>query len=206
MRGRSPGHPWLLLSVALWLSVALKLALVGLLAFGAFSGLQQFEGKAFFWRLLTYPVAAFAVPILWALFARRSRFPFVSDVLLTLPFLVDTAGNSLDLYDTVVWWDDANHFVNWALLSGAVAALAVRNRMTTLQSLAFVVGFGAVTAILWEIAEYFAFIRRSPELSTAYVDTLGDLGLGLLGSALAGVAAAILSGRRRSPPFPPETK
>ena len=32
------------------------------------------------------------------------------------PFLVDVTGNSLDLYDTVVWWDDVNHFVNWLLL------------------------------------------------------------------------------------------
>ncbi|MEP6892924.1 MAG: hypothetical protein ABI927_03995 [Gaiellaceae bacterium] len=51
------------------------------------------------------------------------------------------------------------------------------------------VGFGAVTAILWEIGEYFAFIRHSSELSTAYTDTLGDLSLGLLGSV---TAAALL--------------
>ncbi len=46
--------------------------------------------------------------------------PFASDILLTLPFLIDTAGNALDLYDAVQWWDDANHLVNWALLSGAL--------------------------------------------------------------------------------------
>ena len=91
-----------------------------------------------------------------------------------MPFLIDTTGNALDLYDTVWWWDDANHFVNWALLSGAVAALAWRIRIGSWQALAYVVGFGAVTAILWEFAEYFAFIRNSPELATAYTDTLGD--------------------------------
>ena len=180
------------MSRSLWLSVALKIALIALLAFGAFSGLQQFEGKAFFWRLVTYPVGAFAVPVVWALCARRSRYPAVSDVLLTLPFLIDTAGNALDLYDTVVWWDDANHVVNWGLLSGAIAALAVRNRMGVLESLAVVLAFGSVTAILWEIAEYFAFIRVSDELATAYADTLGDLGLGLTGSIVAAVAASWL--------------
>ena len=51
------------------------------------------------------------------------------------------------------------------------------------------VGFGAVTAILWEFAEYFTFIRDSPEERTAYTDTLGDLALGLTGSVL---AAAIM--------------
>ena len=45
-------HPALI-----WADVALKAVLIGLLAFGAFSGLQQFEGKAFAWRLATYMVA-----------------------------------------------------------------------------------------------------------------------------------------------------
>ena len=183
------------MSPSLWIAVAIKVALIGLLAFGAFSGLQQFEGKAFLWRLITYPVGAFAVPVIWAIFARRSPFPYVADILLTLPFLVDTVGNSLDLYDTVEWWDDANHFVNWALLSGAIAALCVRNRYGARETLGLVVGFGAVTAILWEIAEYFAFIRSSSELATAYTDTLGDLGLGLAGSVFVGLIAVVLSGR-----------
>ena len=183
------------MSPSLWIAVAIKVALIGLLAFGAFSGLQQFEGKAFLWRLITYPVGAFAVPVIWAIFGRRSPFPYVADILLTLPFLVDTVGNSLDLYDTVEWWDDANHFVNWALLSGAIAALCVRNRYGARETLGLVVGFGAVTAILWEIAEYFAFIRSSSELATAYTDTLGDLSLGLAGSIFVGLIAAVLPGR-----------
>ena len=99
----------------------------------AFSGLQQFEGKVFLWRLATYPVAALTVPVAWAVFARMPRlrragrlsstgypagrerwqsYPYPADILLTLPFLIDTAGNSLDLYDTVCWGDDANHLVN----------------------------------------------------------------------------------------------
>ncbi len=84
------------------------------------------------------------------------------------------------------------------LLSGAIGALAWRNRIGSGTTFAFVVGFGAVTAILWEIAEYFAFIRNSSELATAYTDTLGDMALGLTGSALAGIAAALVSGRHRA--------
>ena len=144
-----------------WPNLALKVLLICLLAFGAFSGLQQFEGKAFFFRLITYPVAAFVVPIVWTAWGRRTAYPYATDVLLTLPFLIDTAGNALDLYDTLWWWDDANHLVNWMLLSGAIGALAWRNRIGSGATFAFVVGFGAVAAILWEIAEYFAFIRNS---------------------------------------------
>ncbi len=56
------------------------------------------------------------------------------------------------------------------------------------------IGFGATTAILWELMEYFTFIRNSPELATAYTDTLGDLGLGLAGSVTAS-ALIILADR-----------
>ena len=180
-------------SPALWLTFAVKAALICLLVFGAFSGLQQFEGKAFLWRLIIYPVAAFVVPIVSAVTRRRTSYPYAVDILLTLPFLIDTVGNTLDLYDTIWWWDDANHLVNWALLSGAIGALAWRNHISAWRTLAFVVGFGATTAIVWEIAEYIAFIRNSSELDTAYLDTLGDLTLGLTGSIVAGVASALAS-------------
>ena len=177
---------------AFWLTLVVKVALVCLLMFGAFSGLQQFEGKAFLWRLITYPVAAFVVPLAWGMIDKRGgSYPYTVDILLTLPFLIDTVGNTLDLYGTIWWWDDANHLVNWTLLSGAIGALAWRNRVRTWETLAYVVGFGTTTAVLWEIAEYVAFIRDSPEIATAYTDTLGDLSFGVAGSVLSGVAAAL---------------
>ncbi len=177
---------------AFWINFAVKAVLICLLVFGAFSGLQQFEGKAFLWRLVTYPVAAFVVPIAWFAVSRRGRYPYSADILLALPFLIDTVGNTLDLYDTIWWWDDANHLVNWSLLSGAIGALAWRSQTGAWRTMAYVVGFGATTAILWEIAEYVAFIRNSAELATAYVDTLGDLALGLTGSIVAGAVAALV--------------
>jgi hypothetical protein len=48
-------------------------------------------------------------------------------------------------------------------------------------------GFGATAAVAWELGEYVTFVRNSPELQTAYTDTLGDLGLGTLGALLAGL-------------------
>ena len=55
-----------------------------------------------------------------------------------------------------------------------------------------------MTAILWEIGEYFAFIRNSSELSTAYTDTLGDMALGLSGSALTATIAVLVLRRSSS--------
>ena len=183
---------------AFWLNIAVKTSLVLLLAFGTFSGLERFAGKAFGWRLLGYSVAAFIVPAIWAARGRRSIYPYASDILFVLPFLIDTIGNALDLYDTIDWWDDANHFVNWALLSGALAAALARTRIRGPELFGLVVGFGGVTAILWEIGEYFAFIRNSSELSTAYTDTLGDMALGLSGSTLTAALAVLVLGRRSS--------
>ena len=62
------------------------------------------------------------------------------------------------------------------------------------------IGFGGVTAVLWEFAEYFTFIRNSPELEAAYEDTLGDLALGLGGSIVAALVTVTLvcPGRREA--------
>jgi hypothetical protein len=176
---------------ALWQGIVVKAALVGVLAFGAFSGAQQFEGKAFAWRLVTYPVAGLIVPAGWWLAGKPRPYPHAADILLVLPFLIDVAGNALDLYDTIDWWDDANHFVNWGLLSGAFGVVLRRLTLGRWVVFGLVVGFGAATAILWELAEYVAFIRNSSELDTAYTDTLGDLLLGLSGSVVAGVVSTI---------------
>jgi len=183
---------------ALWLDVAVKLSPVLLLAFGAFSGLERFAGKAFGWRLVGYSIAALVVPAIWAARGRRLPYPFAVDTLFVLPFLIDTIGNALNLYDTIDWWDDANHFVNWALLSGAIAVALLRTHVKRTELFSLVVGFGGVTAILWELGEYFAFIRNSPELATAYTDTPGDLSLGLSGSTLTAAIAVVALGRPRS--------
>ena len=81
-----------------WLNLALKAALVGLLLFAVFSGAEQFEGKAMEGRALTYPLAAVVVPLVWLLWGRRRgwEYPYTIDILVVLPFLIDTLGNALD--------------------------------------------------------------------------------------------------------------
>ena len=85
-------------------------------------GIERFADKAFGARLIAYPVLMLLTPAIWWLVRRgRSREggerpPYVAFALIMLPFLVDVTGNSLDLYDTVVWWDDFNHFINWVFL------------------------------------------------------------------------------------------
>jgi hypothetical protein len=176
---------------AFWINVALKAALIGQLAVAvAWPDLPQFEGKAFAGRAIAYPIAVLLVPAIWWLLRRRRpiQFPYALDILWTLPFLIDVSGNTADLYDTIGWWDDANHFVNWGILVAAFGQLLIRLPIGRLEAAALAIGFGAVTALLWEFGEYLTFIRfNEEEFRTAYTDTLGDLALGLGGSVVAAV-------------------
>lgn len=180
------------------LDVALKALVVGLTAIGAFSGLARFDDKGFGWRLAFYPVAVMVLPVAWRFLRRGQPFPVVADVLITLPFLIDVLGNVLDLYARISWWDDANHFLNWALLSAGVGLLVARAGLSPLVTGALIVGWGCVSALLWELGEYAAFIRtNTDELATAYTDTLGDMTLGTLGSVVAAVAVVLWLRRSR---------
>ena len=183
----------------LFLDVAVKVALIALLLHAvANPDLAQYSGKAMFGRALTYPIAAFLVPAVWALRFRDRPYPTGVDLLFTLPFLIDVAGNALDLYDSIEWWDDANHFFNWMLITAAAALVLRSSGLGRLNCFGLAIGFAALTAIGWELAEYVTFIRFSSELATAYTDTLGDLALGTLGGAL-GAAIVGLTSRRATP-------
>jgi hypothetical protein len=184
-----------------WLGVdaAIKAATVGLLLLAVLAPeLPQFQGKAFAGRAIAYPVALAVVPVAWWWLGRgRARFPVRTDILLGLPFLIDMTGNALNLYDTIEWWDDANHLGNWALHTAAIVLLA-RGRLASIGVVAVGIAWAATTAILWELAEYVAFVPNSPEAVTAYADTLGDLALGLIGGAAACVAIAWRAARSRA--------
>jgi hypothetical protein len=176
-----------------WLAAAVLAVTVGqLLAATLAPGLERFAGKAFAARLFAYPVLMLLVPALWARFGRRP-LPWGAFALLMLPFAIDVTGNTLDLYDSVSWWDDANHLVNWFLLALGSGLLLHRGGVRPAWALVVLVaGVGALLAVGWELAEYVTFIRNGTELDTAYTDTLGDEALGCAGA----IAAATLVGWR----------
>lgn len=182
--------------------ILIFVATVGQLAVATlFPSLPQFEGKGFGSRLIAYPLLMALVPAVWVLSARRKGsdrpLPWAAFALIASPFLIDVSGNTLNLYDTVGWWDDANHFVNWFLLNAGIGLLLLQARVQPRWALGLLVaGLGALLAIAWELAEWYAFIRHGTELATAYEDTLGDQALGSLGAALAGIVIARRGGQR----------
>jgi hypothetical protein len=179
------------------IDVGVKVATVGLLAWAVLNpDLPQFTGKAFTGRALAYPVALLVLPIGWWQFGRsRLTFPVVAVILLGLPFLIDVAGNALDLYDPIEWWDDANHLVNWALHTSAVGLLLRAGGWGYWTRVALAFGWAVTSAVLWELAEHVTFVPNSPEAATAYADTLLDLALGMVGGAI----AALVVGRLGRP-------
>lgn len=174
-------------------NVAIKLATVGLLAWAVLSpGLPQFQGKAFIGRAIAYPIALVILPIGWWLFGRRRLpFPVAADILFGLPFLIDVIGNALNLYDTIEWWDDVNHLVNWMLHTSAVGLLLRHGAWTPATRVALAFGYAVTSAVLWEFAEFITFVPNSPEASSAYADTLLDLALGMVG----GLVGAVVTSR-----------
>jgi hypothetical protein len=139
-------------------------------------------------RAVGYPLVSFAIPLLWwATLKDRVVFPWAADVLVTVTCFTDILGNRLDLYDTVVWFDDWMHFMNTGLLAAALLLLTLPRTSSLPSVLERALAFGATAAIAWEVGEYFAFISKSTEREFAYADTLGDLALGTLGAVVAAV-------------------
>ena len=162
-------------------------------------GIDRFADKAFGARLLAYPLLMLLTPAIWWLVNRRRvprpDPPYGAFSLVMLPFLVDVTGNSLDLYDSLTWWDDANHFVNWFLLLSGLGLLLTGSVRPRWAVVLVICGLGAILAIGWEVGEWWTFIRHGTELDTAYEDTLGDMALGTVGSVVAGLLLLRL-GRR----------
>ena len=177
------------LSLVQGLDVTAKAGLLLLLVMAMLHpDLGNMRDKAAGLRAVGYPLLSFTIPAVWLMFWReRSPFPWLADLLVTVTCFTDVLGNRLDLYDSVVWFDDWMHFVNTGLLAAAVVLLSMRRTPSLGPVLERALAFGVTAAVAWEIAEYFAFLSKSSERAFAYGDTLGDLTLGVLGALVAAV-------------------
>jgi hypothetical protein len=185
----------------IWLPILILVATVGQLAVAQWvPGIERFADKAFGARLIAYPVLMLLVPAIWWVTVKRRNAhaepPYVAFALIMLGFLVDTTGNSLDFYDTLTWWDDLNHFVNWVFLNAGIGLLIVGAVRPTWARVVVIAGIGSLLALGWEIGEWYTFIRHGTEIETAYEDTLGDMTLGTLGGTLAALIVARVASRR----------
>ncbi|MBJ7471182.1 MAG: hypothetical protein JHD16_07760, partial [Solirubrobacteraceae bacterium] len=79
-----------------------------------------------------------------------------------------------------------NHFVNWGFMCFGIGILLRRASGVPAWAVGtMVAGYGAILAIVWEVGEWYTFIRHGKELDTAYEDTLFDQVLGTSGATVA---------------------
>jgi hypothetical protein len=185
--------PVLAMDATAWarrLNVAVKTALFVAFAVALTVPLDRLEGKAMGARAPLFLASAVLVPLLGR---RRGWEPHahVGDALLAAPFLLDTLGNLLGIYDSFEQTDDVLHAFNWVLLVAAFHAFRFRNVFDRRDALLLGYGFGAIAIVWWEALEWVASedgLGGADGLSLTYGDTIGDLVMsstgGLIGSWL----------------------
>lgn len=177
-------------SAARRFNLAMKVGIVAAFAVAILVPLDHLEGKAMGMRIPLFVGAAAVVPLLEK-FRRSPRdpYPHVADGLLVAPFLVDTLGNVLGIYDSFSATDDVLHCLNWILLVSAFQAFRFRRTDVTSEAILLGAGFGALAIVAWEIMEWAVDeTGAGGGLGLTYGDTIGDLTLsttgGIIGSIL----------------------
>ena len=174
-----------------WVNLAVKVALVASFAVAIGLSPDTVEGKAMGFRAPLFLAPVVIVPII-ARLRRWDPYPHTADALLAAPFLLDTLGNLLGVYDEFARTDDVLHTINWVLLVGALHAFRFRGVDDRRDAVLLGFGFGAITIVWWEILEWAVSedgFGGAGRLALTYEDTIGDLFLsstgGLIGSLLA---------------------
>ena len=150
----------------------------------------KFHGKAMRIRVLGYLGVLLAVPIAWSLRGRREPYPVGTDLMLSVPLLLDAGGNSLGVYDRA-HIDDVVHFANAAILMTAFGAAVAPRVGSRWEAAIITLGAGATGALAWEILEYIGHKLGFEGMNLTYEDTIEDSIESFLGSLVAaGITAA----------------
>ena len=174
------------------LDLAIKAAAVVLAVAPLFDlSSSHFEGKAMGLRAILWPISTVVIPLAWWGRGRPTPYPYLADIALVLPFLLDAAGNVFGWF-AIAGFDAIPHFVGW--LSFTVAFCLAIGPLVERRPVAFGlgVGLGASLAILWEIGEYLVQQSGQSGLQLTYPNTIQDLAMGLTGSAVGALIATTL--------------
>ena len=183
---------------AIALNLSVKLLLLGLALFPLVApDLPQFQGKALAARAATYSLVPFMLPALWWLRGRPASYPHLIDTLIAVPFIVDSGGNALDLDAKVEVFDLFAHWLNWVFLVTAFGAMMSTLDLGRLNVGALSLGFGAVSHICWELAEYALSKLGSSGLQLTYDNTMQDFIFSLLGSLTGALVVMVVVWPRR---------
>jgi hypothetical protein len=113
-------------------------------------------------------------PILHFIYKRWKKYPVWYDNLYLSIFWLDMAGNSLNLYNAVEWWDHIPHFHGPGALS-----------MVLVGAFGFAplaaAGFATMLHLLLEVNEYYGDVLLGTHNVRGIMDSMNDLSFGLAG-------------------------
>lgn len=122
--------------------------------------------------------------------------------------LASTWSSVLDLYLTTRWWDIPMHFLTNGIWAALVYIVLVRVEVIAdaatlprpvLSAAVATTAIGLAIGVLWEIFEWFGHTFIDSEIFVGYLDSIGDLVVGGLGSLVAGLGMRVLLGRASVP-------
>lgn len=182
---RAPSGP---IDQALW--AALVAAKGVTIAFGIDALLhansRRFAGKAMRLRAIGYLGSLCLVPLAWRLLPDRGRYPRGLDTAVTIPLLLDAAGNGLGIYEDA-HVDDVVHFANAAIAAGVAGALVAPQVDERWHAALVATGLAITAETAWEIMEYIAMRMGANGMDLTYDDTMDDLIESTLGAIVGGL-------------------
>ena len=151
------------------------------------SNSPRYHGKGMRLRAIGYSGGLLIGPVAWRLRGRKEPYPRELDMAITIPLLIDAGGNAIGMYRSARM-DDLVHFLDGAIVSSVVGALATPRTRTSWEA----AGVGALAsgalAGIWEIGEWIGLKLGAKGMDLTYDDTIVDLMEtmtgGLLGAAV----------------------
>lgn len=173
---RVPERIALLRDPAVLMNVALRVCILAFTADALINaGDPRFAGKALGPRNVGILLGfSMLFPILHLVYRRWRTYPVWYDSLYLSIFWLDMAGNSLDLYNAVEWWDHVPHFHG----PGALAMVLVG--AFALAPLA-AAGVATICHLFLEIQEYYGDVLLHTQNVRGLADSMNDLAFGLAG-------------------------
>jgi hypothetical protein len=146
----------------------------------------RFAGKGSRTRAIGYGIGLAIVPVIWRMLPDRGRYPRGLDAAVTVPLLIDAAGNSLGLYEEA-HLDDVVHFLNSAIVAGVAGSLFATRTDKPLEAALAGTGSAIAGETFWEIAEYIGLKAGARGMDLTYDDTMADLAESAAGAMLGGL-------------------
>ncbi|MEK6968779.1 MAG: hypothetical protein AABX51_09230 [Nanoarchaeota archaeon] len=133
-------------------------------------------------KFFIFSLASLIFPIIWTIYAKRKQYPHIIDAMITLPLVIDLAGNALGYYYYYwTWFDNITHFINpviYGIVLYYLLSLIDQNKIVVWLAVIGIMAFGHVA---WELFEYVTPFADKTIMNLSYEDTLSDLFMGVVG-------------------------